>query len=171
MRRRLALGGGSAILLASLIVSVGAVVKWATHETVPPSAAPSSSKVAASAPPAPAKPTIPPTATRPAFAVDEKGFVNTGARCSGSQTAVATGRTLGSLVVICGDADGRYGYLGLRLSDDAMLTTSARVTPDHEFLAQNANVIYSISPVELVITTGGKVLKREPMIDYRGPDL
>jgi hypothetical protein len=97
------------------------------------------------------------------------GFVNTGARCDGTQTAVAIGRTPGSLVVICGDHNGRYGYLGLRLSDDAVLKTSARTTPTHEFIAQNASVTYSISPAELRVTAGGAVIKQEPMIDYRGP--
>jgi hypothetical protein len=105
------------------------------------------------------------------FAVDDKGFVDTDARCGGSQTAVATGRTRGSLVVICGDADGRYRYLGVRLSDDAVLKTSARATPTHEFIAQNANVTYSISPAELLVTAGSRVLKHEPMIDYREPDV
>jgi hypothetical protein len=72
-------------------------------------------------------------------------------------------------VVICVDHDGRYGYRGVRLSDDAVLTIAARTTSTHEFIAQNANVTYSISPAELRITVGGAVLKQEPMIDYRGP--
>ena len=72
-------------------------------------------------------------------------------------------------MVICGDRNGRYGYRGLRLSDDAVLTTSARTTPTHEFIAQNASVTYSISPAELRVTVGGAVIKQEPMIDYRGP--
>ena len=72
-------------------------------------------------------------------------------------------------MVICGDRDGQYGYLGLRLRDDAVLKTSARTMPTHEFIAQNASVTYSISPGELVVTAGGAVIKQEPMIDYRGP--
>jgi hypothetical protein len=74
-------------------------------------------------------------------------------------------------VVICGDRSGRYGYLGLRLSDDAVLKTSARSTSTHGFIAQNASVTYSISPAELRVTVGGAVIKQEPMIDYRGPAL
>jgi hypothetical protein len=152
LRRRLAFGG-SAVLLATLIVSVGAVVKWATHETAspPPAAMPS------------------PTVAASPFAVDDKGFVNTDARCDGSQAAVAIGRTRGSLVVICSDRDGRYRYRGVRLSDDAVLKTTARATPTHEFIAQNASVTYAISPAELRITEGGAVLRQEPMLDYRGP--
>jgi hypothetical protein len=54
-------------------------------------------------------------------------------------------------------------------SDDAVLKTSARTTPTHEFIAQNASVTYSISPAGLLVTAGGAVIKQEPMIDYRGP--
>jgi hypothetical protein len=72
-------------------------------------------------------------------------------------------------VVICGDRDGRYGYRGVRLSDEAVLKTVARTAPAHEFIAQNATVTYSISPAELRITAGGAVLRQEPMIDYREP--
>ena len=72
-------------------------------------------------------------------------------------------------MVICVDHNGRYGYLGLRLRDDAVLKASASTTPTHEFIAQNASVRYSISPAELLVTAGGTVIKQEPMIDYRGP--
>ena len=124
--RRLAFGG-SAVLLAVLIVSVGALVKWATHQAVSQPNARPSTPVAPSPAPSPPQPTAaplsPPVAAPDPFAVDDMGFVNTGARCDGTQTAVAIGRTPGSLVVICGDHNGRYGYLGLRLSDDAVLKT------------------------------------------------
>lgn len=165
--------GGSAVLLAALVVSVGTVVKWATHEPVSvPNARPSTP--VAAGPPAspslpPAQPLSPPAAAPDPFPVDDRGFVNSGARCEGTQTAIAIGRTPGSLVVICGDRNGRYGYRGLRLSDDAVLTTSARATPTHGFIAQNASVTYSISAAELRVTAGGAVIKQEPMIDYRGP--
>jgi hypothetical protein len=167
--RSLALGG-SAVLLAALVVSVGAVVKWATHEPVSlPNALPSR-PIAASPPASPSEPLSRPVAAPDAYAVDDRGFVNSDARCDGTQTAIAIGRTPGSLVVICGDrTGGGYGYLGLRLSDDAVLKASARTTPTHEFIAQNASVTYSISSAELRVTAGGAVIKQEPMIDYRGP--
>src|SRR5262245_65101716 len=58
--RRLAVGG-SAALLAGLVVSVGAVVKWVTHEPVsPPSARPSTT--VRPSPPKPEQPGKPPTA-------------------------------------------------------------------------------------------------------------
>jgi len=167
--RRLAVGG-SAVVLAALIVSVGAVVKWLTHEPVSlPSARPSAP--IAARPPQPLIEAVLPPVTAPAtaFAVDERGFVNSNARCDDTQTAVAVGRTPGSLVVICGDRNGEYGYRGVRLSDDAMLKTVARTTSTHVFIAKNASVTYSISPAGLRVTAGHAVIKQEPMIDYRGP--
>jgi hypothetical protein len=156
-----------------LVVSVGAVMKWATQQPVSqPSARPSAPAAPSPSPspsPAALAPLSPPVAAPDPFAVDDMGFVNAGARCDGTQTAVVIGRTPGSLVVICGDRNGRYGYLGLRLSDDAVLKASARTTPTHEFIVQNASVTYSISPDELRVTAGGAVIKQEPMIDYRGP--
>jgi hypothetical protein len=153
-----------------LVVSVGAMVKWATLQPVSqPSARPPSLVAPSPQPPAALLPQ--PVAAPDPFAVDDKGFVNSGARCDGTQTAVVIGRTPGSLVVICGDRNGRYGYRGIRLSDDAVLKTSARGTSTHEFIAQNASVTYSISPAELRVTVGGRVIKQEPMIVYRGPAL
>jgi hypothetical protein len=163
--------GGSAVLLASLIMSVGAVVKWLTHEPATLSTARPSTPAAATPPTTPPPPVVPPPpipAPVAPFAVDDKGFVNSTARCEATQTAVAVGRTPGSLVVICGDSDGRYGYLGVRLRDDALLKTVARTTRTHKFIAQNAGVTYAISPSELVVTAGGAVVKQEPMLDYRG---
>ena len=167
--RSLALGG-SAVLLAALVVSIGTVVKWATHEPVSVPNARPSTPVAAGPPPSPSQPPTPRDAA-PAdpFPVDDRGFVNSDARCDQSQTAVAIGRTPGSLVVICGDPSGQYGYLGVRLSDDAVLKTVARTTPTHEFVAQHKSVTYAISSSELRVSAGGAVIKQEPMIDYRGP--
>jgi hypothetical protein len=162
--------GGSAVLLAALIISVGAVVKWSTHEPVSMPSARPSAPVAARPPQPPVETVDPPVAApAPAFAVDERGFVNSNARCDDTQTAIAVGRTPGSLVVICGDRNGQYGYRGVRLSDDAVLKTVARTTSTHEFIAENASVIYSISPAGLRVTAGHAVIKQEPMIDYRGP--
>jgi hypothetical protein len=144
-----------------LVVSVGTIVKWATHEPVSVPNARPSTPVASDPPPSP-----PVTAPADPFPVDDRGFVNSYARCDQTQTAVAIGRTSGSLVVICGDPSGQYGYLGVRLSDDAVLKTVARTTPTHEFLAQNKGVTYAVSPSELRVTAGGAVIKQEPMIDY-----
>ncbi|MFG1932822.1 hypothetical protein ACGFK1_19580 [Mycobacterium sp. NPDC048908] len=57
----------------------------------------------------------------------------------------------------------------MRLSDDAVLTTSARSTPADTFVAQRSSVTYSVSPTELRVTAGNAVIKHEPMLDYRRP--
>ncbi|HEX2286664.1 MAG TPA: hypothetical protein VHI10_17880 [Mycobacterium sp.] len=101
------------------------------------------------------------------FATDDKGFVNSVARCDGTETVVAIGRTAGSFVVICGEASGQYEYLGVRLLDDAVLKTAAESTPTRGFLARNAGVTYMVSPAELLVTAGDTVIKQEPMIEYR----
>jgi hypothetical protein len=155
----------------ALALFAALLVKWTTTQSVPaPSAQP---PVSATVPPSP--PTAgdnlvsapAPAPTEP-FAVDDRGFVNSSARCEGPQTAVAIGRTQGSLVVICAQ-NGEYGYLGVRLSDDALLRTAARTTPTHEFVAENANVTYSVSSAELRVTVGRTVIKQEPMIEFREP--
>jgi hypothetical protein len=71
--------------------------------------------------------------------------------------------------VICADQNGQYGYLGVGLSDDALLRTAARTTPTHEFVAENANVTYAVSSAELRVTAGRTVIKQEPMIEFREP--
>ena len=88
-------------------------------------------------------------------------------RCGGSQPAFAIGRTIGSLVVICGEQTGPYEYLGVRLSDAAMLRTAASTNSTHGFLARRAGVLYAVSPRELKVTAGSTVIKQEPMIEYR----
>jgi hypothetical protein len=166
--------GASVVLLAGLVVSVGAVVKWATHEPVSSPNAHPSSPIAQVPSPEPSKgptgPVTPPVAA-PAdpFPVDNRGFVDSQARCDETQTAVAIGRTPASLVVICRDGRGRYDYLGVRLSDDAVLKTVARTTATHQFIAQNKGATYAMSPSGLLVTAGGAVIKNEPMIDYTGP--
>jgi hypothetical protein len=112
-----------------------------------------------------------PVTTAPApFAYDDSGFINSAARCQGSQPASAIGRTAGSLVVICGEQPGRYTYLGVRLSDAAMLRTTASATSTGSargFLARRAGVLYAVNRNELRVTAGSTVIKREPMIEYR----
>jgi hypothetical protein len=79
--------------LRGLVVSVRAVVKWVTHEPVSlPSARPSTTITPS--PPNSVQPVTPPVAAPAAFfRVDDRGFVNSDARCDDTQTAVAIGRT------------------------------------------------------------------------------
>ena len=46
---------------------------------------------------------------------DDRGFLNSSARCGGSLTAVAIARTQGSLVTICSDQTGGYTYRGVQI--------------------------------------------------------
>jgi hypothetical protein len=110
----------------------------------------------------------PPVAAPPTpFPSDASGFIDSSARCPERQPASAIGRTPGSLVVICAERTGRYEYLGVRLSDAAMLRTNARSDSARSYLAQKAGVLYEVSPTELRVTAGGRVIKAEPMIFYR----
>jgi hypothetical protein len=101
------------------------------------------------------------------FSADDRGFIDSSARCQGPRPALAIGRTKGSLVVICGDQPGRYEYLGVRLSDAAVMRARAETSSATGFLAQKSGVVYAVSPTELKVTAGSRVIKREPMIEYR----
>ncbi len=71
------------------------------------------------------------------------------------------------VVVICGEQAGRYEYLGVRLSDAAVLRAKAQSATTRSYLAQKAGVLSAVYPTELKVTSGDTVIKREPMISYR----
>jgi hypothetical protein len=103
------------------------------------------------------------------FATDDRGFINTAARCEKPKFAVAMGRTQRSLVAICVDGRGHYEYHGLRLSDDSVLNVPARAMADGKFIVVNAGFTYTFSPKELVIAQGARVIRKEPMVAYVEP--
>ena len=73
-------------------------------------------------------------------------------------------------MVICAEQPGRYTYLGVRLSDGAVLRTTAKTTSTGSgrgFLARRAGVLYALNRSELRVTAGSTAIKREPMIEYR----
>lgn len=158
---------GTVVLLAALVLVAGVLMRMASQQTVPVSKPqlPPPARAPAIQPRPDPGPAGPPDDAVTPFAADDKGFVGSNARCDAAQTAIAVARTPGSLVVICSDKTGRYGYRGVRLSDDAVLNTVARATPSHVFVAQNESVTYAVSPTELLVTAGEKVLKQEPMIE------
>jgi hypothetical protein len=143
-----AVGAVAAVLVAVLALA-GLIAKWATEDSVP--------VAVASQPPSPTEPApIPqPPATvaaethrsesPPAFPSDDRGFVGSSARCQETKSAYAIGRTQGSLVVICAKPAGRYEYLGVRLSDAAVLRTDAETITARGFLAQKSGVVYAVS--------------------------
>ncbi|MCV7226340.1 hypothetical protein [Mycolicibacterium komossense] len=100
-----------------------------------------------------------------AYATDSRGFVDSAARCDDGQTAVAVGHTQRSLVVICSVGSG-YQYRGVRVSDGAGLKAAATATSDG-FEAETDGSVYSVSPTELLVTAGGKVIYRDTWIQYR----
>jgi hypothetical protein len=154
LRRRLAFGG-SAVLLAALVASVGAVVKRATHEPVSLPLARPSTTIASSPP----KPPLNHSA-RQSLGPRPLWRSMTGASSTPTRDATEPRRPSQS----AGHRDHWWRSVEtptvataiyLDPSDDAVLKTSARTTPTHEFIAQNASVTYSISPAGLLVTAGG----------------
>jgi len=154
----------AAAVLAALTVTAAIMGKSFTDKLAPahaqPSAAPSAS--AAGQPTQPAQPASP-------FPTDDLGFVNSAARCDGTQTAMAIGRTQRSLVVICVNQHGNYEYRGVRISDQTPLTVPAETTSGGAFVAENEGVTYTVSSTQLLVTSGNTVINREPMIEYQQP--
>lgn len=163
-----------AVLLAASGLFVGLAVKLLEEAPEPVADAARSPSPATAVPiqPMPSEPADTPTVSEPGalFATDDKGFVNSNARCDGRQSAAAIGRTERSVVVICAGDNGRYEYLGVRLSDHAVLRTVAETASPHGFRARNASVTYTVSETELLVTAGAAVIKKERMIEYRGGD-
>jgi hypothetical protein len=162
----IAVGAVAAVLVAVLAVA-GLITKWATEDSVPVAGAsqPPSPTERAAIPQPQAE--VPRVESPVAFPSDDRGFVGSSARCQETKSAYAIGRTKGSLVVICAERTGRYEYLGVRLSDAAVLRTDAETNTAREFLAQKSGVVYAVSPTELKVTTGNTVIKQEPMLEYR----
>lgn len=154
---RVSLGiGVVGTIVIGLIGIAGPYLKQATT----PHPAPAPRFVAVHSAPVSAPPVLLP-------ATDDRGFVNSFARCDVSQTLVALGRTSDSAVAICAAADGQYVYRGVRSSRGTTLNVGGvTVTPDG-FVARNDGVVYTVSARELVIASGDAILSREPMIAYR----
>jgi hypothetical protein len=105
------------------------------------------------------------------FSTDDRGFINTAARCEKPKFAVAIGRTDQSLVAICVDGRGHYEYHGMRLKDRSVLTVPAKAMADGKVIVDNAGFTYTFSPKELVIAQGPRVIRKEAMVAYVEPRL
>ena len=156
---------GAAAVLATLTLLIGGMVK---HEL-------SSSLPSADAQPAPSTTTTAPstaagrtTQSARTYRSDARGFLNSSARCSDSQVAVALGRTEKSLVVIC-EYKNAYQYRGVRQRDGATLTLPAKPTASGGFVAENDGVSYAVTPDQLLVTSDESVIARESMIEYHQP--
>ncbi|HYO03507.1 MAG TPA: hypothetical protein VET27_17210 [Mycobacterium sp.] len=110
----------------------------------------------------------PPTATAAPPVTDERGFVDSTARCAPPNKAIAFGYTASSRVAICrDDASGQYQYRGVRVSDGARLILAARST-DRGYVAENDGITYTVTSTALVISSGSEQIRSEPMVDFNG---
>ena len=112
------------------------------------------------------------SAQPPTVPTDDRGYLDTPARCAPGQNAVVVGRTALSLVAICGDGRGHYQYRGMRLADRALLVLPATPLSNGCFGARSGAVYFTVSARKLLLTTGVRVLRDEAMVesrDYRDP--
>jgi hypothetical protein len=107
------------------------------------------------------------SAKPPAAPTDSQGYVNSPARCDGPQTAVVIGRTPLSLIAICTDNRGHYEYRGMRLRDGALLKLPAAAMANGCFGARTEQVAYTVSEKKLLLTAGLRVIRDEPMLEFR----
>lgn len=110
---------------------------------------------------------VPRTAAAPD--TDDQGFVDSAARCVAPATAVVFGSTADSRVAICKSPDGRYEYHGVRLRDGAKLNAPASLSGGVVFVAEQGGITYTVAPNSLLISSGGQVIRREPMLDFHQP--
>lgn len=165
-------------IVVAAIATLGvvfAVLHSADNEPVQTQSIPAQPNTVSRSVAAPARPpaaTSKPTAVAPPpqpamLAMDDRGFVDSIARCDPGQHAVAIAHTAGSAMVICRNADGTHEYTGTRLSDGAFLRLDdVRLIPAG-FEARNGGTTYRLSATELVVITGEELLSRDPIVEYR----
>ncbi|UMB68284.1 hypothetical protein [Mycobacterium paraterrae] len=102
-------------------------------------------------------------------ATDALGFVDSSARCTSPNTAVAFGSTAESRVAICKSPAGQLGYHGVRISDGAKLVASATESADGSYVAKQDGVTYTVTSSALVVSDANGVIRREPMTSFHGP--
>ena len=99
---------------------------------------------------------------------DGQGYIDSTARCTTPDTAVAFGITKTSRVAICKTSAGQYEYRGVRVRDGAKLIVPAAQSGDG-FVAENDGVTYTVTASALVVGVGEQVIREEPMVDFHGP--
>lgn len=105
----------------------------------------------------------------PSPAYDSQGYLDSTARCSAPDAAVVFGRTASSRVAICVSPDGDYQYRGVRVRDGAKLITTATRSSDGAFEAVNDGIEYMVTSSALVVSSGQRVIRDEPMLDFHRP--
>jgi len=153
------LGAGAALVMVGL--AVGVAVNSGSPDTLP---------VAQAAPSMTGTTTTATSSTGSApYKADAKGYVDTKARCSDSQSVMAYGRTERSLMAICVDPTGDLEYRGVRLSDNASVTLPASRGSDGTVIAGKDGVTYSISPKVFLVSEGDNVIYRDSWIELVQP--
>lgn len=109
------------------------------------------------------------SSAEPEFPSDDRGYLDSEARCDDGQTLMMFGRTSRSLVAVCVGPDGQLEYRGVRVSDDAGLTMAASRSADGAIVATNDDVTYSITPQALLVSEGDSVLYRDTWVEYHTP--
>jgi hypothetical protein len=99
---------------------------------------------------------------------DDQGYVDSTARCTAPNSAVAFGGTATSRVAICKTAGGQYEYRGLRVRDGAKLIVPASQS-GAGYVAENDGITYTVTSKSLVVSVGNNVIREEPMVDFRTP--
>nr|WP_238158848.1 hypothetical protein [Mycobacterium sp. MFM001] len=102
-------------------------------------------------------------------ASDGQGFVDSVARCTAPDTAVAFGDTETSRVAICKTPGGQYEYRGVRVRDGAKLIVPATQSGEGRFVAENDGITYTVTASSLVVSAGNQVIREEPMVDFHSP--
>lgn len=112
-----------------------------------------------------------PTTTTPGaeYQIDDRGYVDTGARCDQDQALMAYGRTSRALVAICVEPDGELEYRGVRLSDEAALTMAADRASDGSIIATKDGVTYAVSPTMFMVSEGDSVIYRDSWTEFGQP--
>jgi len=110
---------------------------------------------------------LPIAAAEPSDRTDQRGFIDSTARCEAPATAVAFGRTASSRVAICTESS-QYQYRGVRVRDGARLILVAEPASGGGYVAENDGITYTVTSSALTISSGGTVIREEPMVEFHG---
>ena len=157
------LGAGAALVMVGL--AVGVAVNSGSPDTLPVAQAAPSTTATTTA----TTTTATSSAGSAPYKADAKGYVDTKARCSDSQSVMAYGHTERSLMAICVDPTGELEYRGVRLSDNASVTLPASRGSDGTVIAGKDGVTYSISPKVFLVSEGDNVIYRDSWIELVQP--
>lgn len=124
---------------------------------------------AAPSPAEPASPTPTASANSSDHRSDQRGYLDSSARCDDDQVAMVFGRTARALVAICVTEAGNLQYRGVRLTDGASVTLPAGRSSSGSVIATNDGVTYAVSPAAFLVSEGDTVLYRDPWVEFRQP--